>query len=95
MDDGSGSTPESKPLKQKNRLRLKEVLIAKNWLVDIFAGVADAALLVLQMKGLTMSFEFGMTRLVIYAIQAVLAILLSGRPRPKSAYLSEALQVNL
>jgi hypothetical protein len=34
----------------------------------------------------------GITRLVIYAVQIVSAILLGGRPRPKSANLPEALQ---
>ena len=91
VDEEAGSTPESKPLKRKSRFSLKEVFMAKGWLVEAFANFADAVLLVLEMKGMNISFGLGITRLVFYAVQIVSAILLGGRPRPKSASLFKAL----
>lgn len=89
VDEGSGSTPESKSLKRKSRFSLKEVFMAKTWLIDVLGNFADAALLVSDMNGVNVGLGLAVTRLLIYAVQVVSAILLGGRPRPKSANLSE------
>ncbi len=67
--------------------------MAKIWLFDVVGNFADAVLLVLGMSGINANLGFTVTRLVIYAVQVISAILLSDRPRPKSAYLPGALQI--
>ena len=59
----------------------------KKWLVDVFSNITDAVLLIFHVEGLNIVQELRITRLVIYAIQVILAVLPIGiRPRHKSAY---------
>ncbi|MBL8091820.1 MAG: hypothetical protein JNJ43_15895 [Anaerolineales bacterium] len=84
MDEGSGSNPENKALRVKRRFRLKEVLIKKNWLIDVFGNLMDALFLVLEINSINSSFGLLITRVVVYTFQIFLTLLLSGRPHPKS-----------